>query len=136
MIDKNIKAYDKHKNAELQDELIERKISFEEKATKEEMVALLEADDLKQEGGTSNTDPKTLGAARAVILSTNHASTSHTSVKGDNPVTDLNPGLPRIKIAYPKDFKGQRFFKDGDIVAVSQETADQLVELDIATIVK
>ena len=41
----------------------------------------------------------------------------------------------RVKFSYPKDFKGQKFYKDGDIETVSHETALHLVEAGIATYV-
>lgn len=45
---------------------------------------------------------------------------------------DLHPNLPRIKIEYPKDFKGTKYFTDGAIVPASPEVAAQLIEQGIA----
>lgn len=44
---------------------------------------------------------------------------------------------PRItvKIDYPKGWKGAKHFRDGDIKEVAPETADQFVQLGIASIV-
>jgi hypothetical protein len=50
------------------------------------------------------------------------------------------PPVPKntvtIQVKYPKDFRGQRFFKDGDKREVSQESADQFVKKGIAKIIK
>jgi len=49
---------------------------------------------------------------------------------------DLHPGLVKVLIEYPADWNKQRFFNDGEEKFMSQESADQFVELGIATIVK
>lgn len=41
-----------------------------------------------------------------------------------------------VKIEYPKNWKRDRHFKDGDIKEVAPETADQFIQMGIATIVE
>lgn len=41
----------------------------------------------------------------------------------------------KVKIEYPKSFKGSKHFRDGEIKEVAPETADQFVQLGIASIV-
>ena len=42
----------------------------------------------------------------------------------------------KVKIGYPKDWKGQKFMIDEEIKEVSEETAKQFVAMGIAKIVK
>ena len=41
--------------------------------------------------------------------------------------------LVKVEISYPKDFKGTKYFKDGDIKEVSPETAELFIQKGIAT---
>ncbi len=41
-----------------------------------------------------------------------------------------------VKINYPKTWKRERYFKDGDLKEVSQEVADQFIAQGFATLVK
>lgn len=52
------------------------------------------------------------------------------------PNAATGPNVTKVKINYSKDYEGKKFWKNGDIVEVSKEVADQFVELDIATIVE
>jgi hypothetical protein len=58
------------------------------------------------------------------------------SISSNTEPVDVNNGLTKIKISYPKDFKGNKFYQDGDEKFVSAESAKQFVELGIATIMK
>lgn len=40
-----------------------------------------------------------------------------------------------VKIEYPKGWKGSKHFRDGDVKEVAPETADQFIQLGIASIV-
>jgi hypothetical protein len=48
---------------------------------------------------------------------------------------DVNKGLTQVKIEYPSDFKGQKFFENGAEPFMSKEVADQLVKAGIAKII-
>lgn len=51
------------------------------------------------------------------------------------PIYDFSTDSKLIKVTflYPKDYSSQKFFKDGESAYVSPESADQFVELGIAT---
>lgn len=49
-------------------------------------------------------------------------------------ITELHPGLVKVLIKYPAKWKGPKFHKDGAIVPVSKESADQFVKAGFATI--
>lgn len=66
-----------------------------------------------------------------LTISTGAASTPNDAVEVLQE-RDLHENLPRIKIEYPKDFKGERFFENGAIVPVSPEVAVQFIESGIA----
>jgi hypothetical protein len=57
------------------------------------------------------------------------------SVVINMPAPVVTPGSPLVKvlIKYPPDWKKDKFFKDGDIVEVSPESAATFVEKGIAT---
>jgi hypothetical protein len=57
------------------------------------------------------------------------------AISSGHPEVDANKGLTKVKVKYPKDFKGQKFFADGDEKFVSKECADQFVEAGIAKII-
>jgi hypothetical protein len=57
------------------------------------------------------------------------------AISSGHPEVDENKGLTKVKVKYPKDFKGQKFFADGDEKFVSKECADQFVEAGIAKII-
>ena len=59
-----------------------------------------------------------------------------TKATTEKEVVDLNPGLARIKVSYPKDYEGDKFYREGGVYPVSQEVAEQLVAAKIATLVK
>ena len=48
-----------------------------------------------------------------------------------NPGKD--PRLVDVKITYPEDYKGKKFFKDGATVSMSPESADVLIKKGIAS---
>lgn len=83
---------------------------------------------------TSGVTAVSKDAANATISAGTVGSKSTT--KAEAKAVDLDPGLPRVKVHYPKDYEGDKFYRDGDVYPVSQEVADQLVNAKIATIVK
>lgn len=42
--------------------------------------------------------------------------------------------MVKVKISYPKDFKGPKFYKEGDTPDVSEESAEHFVKLGIGKI--
>ena len=66
-----------------------------------------------------------------LTISTGAASTPNNAVEVLQE-RDLHENLPRIKIDYPTDFEGERFFENGAIVPVSPELAAQFIESGIA----
>ena len=52
------------------------------------------------------------------------------------PEVKEDKSLVKVQIGYPENYKGKKFFTDGDIKGVSRQVADQFIELGIATEVK
>lgn len=50
----------------------------------------------------------------------------------EDEAVDLHPNLPRIKVEYPENYTGVRYFIDGSVHPVSPEVAAHLIELGIA----
>lgn len=59
-------------------------------------------------------------------------SASSTVIASSKTDEDLNAGLIKVKISYPKDYSKKKFFEEGSIQHVSEELAKQFEELGIA----
>lgn len=59
-------------------------------------------------------------------------SASSTVIASSKTDEDLNAGLIKVKISYPKDYSKKKFFEEGSIQHVSEELAEQFEELGIA----
>jgi hypothetical protein len=61
-------------------------------------------------------------------------STAAVTLGGHNVAQEPSHITVKVIISYPKDFKGTKFYNDGDEVEVSQESADQLIGSGFATL--
>lgn len=96
-------------------------------------IAELEKTDISNTGSNSNTI-MTVGDGSA---QPGHNLTTMT-VQLTSPASagqhDPSPRV-KIKIEYPKGWKGSKHFKDGDIKEVAPETANQFIHQGIASVV-
>lgn len=60
-------------------------------------------------------------------------STVSVSVISDSSIKDVDHSLVSVRIQYPDDYEGKKYFRDGDIKQVAPETAQQFIEKNIAT---
>lgn len=61
------------------------------------------------------------------------ATSTAISVKGE-PAKHDNGNTVLFKVAYPKGYKGNKFWNDGDVIETSKESAELFVEMGIGKI--
>ena len=49
---------------------------------------------------------------------------------------DVNKGLTKVKIGYPENYSGKKFFVDGDVKYVSAEVAENYITKGIAQVIE
>jgi hypothetical protein len=101
-----------------------------------------------EEKATDNTAEKTElsenGGSSTVIMTIGEERPGHNLVQATagiiSPATagqqPADPNLVKISILYPKSWKKEKFFKDGDVKEVSKEGAEAFVNMGIATLVE